>query len=48
MTRLQQPIQVKPSPNIYTALSAAALVASIVALVVLIVQSQAIFGVGLF
>jgi hypothetical protein len=47
MTR-GQPIQVQASNNIYTALSAAALVAAIVALVVMIVQSQAIFGAGLF
>jgi hypothetical protein len=47
MTR-GQPIQIKASNNIYTALAAAALVATIVALVVMIVQSQAIFGAGLF
>jgi hypothetical protein len=48
MARSQQPIEVKASNNIYTALAAAALVAAVVALVVMIVESQAIFGAGLF
>ncbi|HWB54010.1 MAG TPA: hypothetical protein VG722_07450, partial [Tepidisphaeraceae bacterium] len=48
MTRMQQPIQVKPSNNIYTALAAAALVACIVALIVMIVRAQTIFGAGMF
>lgn len=48
MTRSQQPIQVKPSNNIYTALAAAALVAAIVALVVMIVRAKTIFGIGMF
>jgi hypothetical protein len=48
MTRSQQPVQVKPTNNIYTALAAAALVASIVALIVMIVRAQTIFGVGIF
>ena len=42
-----EPIQVKASSNIYTALAAAAVVATAVALIVLFVRSNAIFETGL-
>lgn len=48
MTRTTRPVQVKPSNNIYTALAAAAFVASLIALIVLVVRAQTVFGSGLF
>ena len=50
MTRFQSgdPVVVKPGNNIYTALTGVALAASIVALIVLFVRANTIFGQGLF
>ena len=49
MTRFQSgdPVVVKPGNNIYTALAAVALAASIVALVVLFVRANTVFGTSL-
>jgi hypothetical protein len=50
MTRFQpgEPVVVKPGNNIYTALAGVALVASLIAIIVLVVRHSTVFGASLF